>query len=145
MKEADGIAVASGKPVIAVDPELGSAPVRRRFSDKEKLRILAEADAAAASGVSGAIGALLRRESIYSSMLTEWLRQREAGNLCAKRGQKAKAETDWHAEADRLRQENDKLRQRLAQAEKIIDVQKKVSELLSMPTVEMMSAPGSAS
>ena len=65
----------------AADPEAGTPPRRRTFSAKEKLRILTAADEAPASGEPGAIGALLRREGIYSSMLGEWRRQRDDGAI----------------------------------------------------------------
>jgi transposase-like protein len=62
----------------SANPELSGRPRRRTFTAAEKLRILQEADGAAAAG---AIGALLRRQGLYSSALTEWRRQREAGVL----------------------------------------------------------------
>ncbi len=64
--------------VAALDPELVERARRRRFSAEYKLRILREADAC---GKPGEIGALLRREGLYSSLLTEWRRQRERGSL----------------------------------------------------------------
>ena len=65
----------------AADPEAGTPPRRRTFSAKEKLRILTAADEAAAIGEPGVIGAILRREGIYSSMLGEWRRQRDEGAI----------------------------------------------------------------
>jgi len=58
-------------------PELSHRPRRRKFTAKEKLRILSEIDRAA--GIPGAIGAIMRREGLYSSAITDWRRQREAG------------------------------------------------------------------
>lgn len=120
------------------DPEMGTAPRRRRvFSAKEKLRILTEADQAAASGEPGAIGAVLRREGLYSSMLTEWRRQREDGVLKGltpqPRGPKPEPVNPLAEETARLRRENAALKERLARAEQIIDLQKKLSEMLAIP------------
>ena len=73
----------------AVSPELSDRPRRRTFTVQDKLRILAETDRAAETG---GIGAILRRESLYSSALTDWRRQRDAGAFNAlvpgKRGRK---------------------------------------------------------
>ena|ERR1700690_1147801 len=133
-------AALGGKPIVApstsANPEMGSRPRRRSFSAKEKLRILEDVDAAAASGIAGAIGAILRREGIYSSTLTNWRRQREAGNLSAKRGPKLPLQTDLQAEITRLHQENTRLQTRLTYAEQIIDLQKKVSDLLAIPLAQ---------
>jgi transposase-like protein len=105
---------------------------RRRFTAEYKLRILDQADRCE----PGEIGALLRREGLYSSHLTTWRRQREAGALAAlaphKRGPKAKPEDIALARLRELERENAQLRERLAQAETIIDVQKKVSSLLGL-------------
>src|SRR5450631_2397238 len=60
----------------AVSPELSDRPKRRRFTVQDKLRILAETDSAADHG---GVGAILRREGVYSSSLTDWCRQRDAG------------------------------------------------------------------
>lgn len=104
------------------DPEVVVRAQRRQFSMTEKVRILAEADACQEAGE---IGALLRREGIYSSYLTQWRREREAGQLgeqaVAKRGRPHREEA---AEATRLRQENEELKAQLAQAELIISAQK---------------------
>ncbi|MDF2742580.1 MAG: hypothetical protein K0S88_3950, partial [Actinomycetia bacterium] len=102
-----------------------------RFSAEYKLAILREADACTEPGQ---IGALLRRERLYSSHLVDWRRQRETGALEAlarKRG--PKPADPARVEADRLRRENERLRGRLAQAERIIEIQGKVSELLGVP------------
>jgi transposase-like protein len=105
---------------------------RRRFSAEYKLRILAEADRCG----PGALGALLRREGLYSSHLTTWRRQREAGALAAlaphQRGPKAKPVLPGQTRMHALERENAQLRERLAQAETIIEVQKKVSSLLGI-------------
>ena len=100
---------------------------RKRFSAGEKLRILREVDACQGSGE---IGALLRREGIYSSYLTTWRRQRERGELDGlapqRRGRKPNPEA---IELARLRRENVRLQKRLEQAEFIIDFQKKVAQM----------------
>ena len=121
------------------DPEVAERPRRRRYSAEYKLRVLREADA----GPEGGIGALLRREGLYSSHIITWRRQLEEGQLEGlapkKRGPKAKRRNDPVAnENARLRREAVQLRRRLEQAEKIIEIQKKVSEILgiALPTVE---------
>jgi transposase-like protein len=97
---------------------------RKRFTAAEKLRILREVDACQGSGE---VGALLRREGIYSSYLTTWRRQRERGELDGlspqKRGPKPNPEA---IELAKLRRENERLQERLRQAELIISVQKKL-------------------
>lgn len=121
----------------AADPEAGTPPRRRTFSAKEKLRILTAADEAAASGEPGAIGAILRREGIYSSMLGEWRRQRDDGAIKgltpSRRGPQPEPVNPLDGELARLRRENATLKGRLARAEQIMDVQKKLSEMLAIP------------
>jgi transposase-like protein len=115
------------------DPEVPEKASRRRFTAKYKLDILEQADGCQ----PGQIGALLRREGLYSSHLTTWRRQREAGALEAlgprKRGRKAKARDAQTQRLSELERENQRLRQRLFQAQTIIEVQKKVSTLLGIP------------
>ncbi len=97
-------------------------------------RVLAEADACSESGQ---VGALLRREGLYSSHLSNWRRQREAGALFGltpkRRGRKAKPKNPLAEENQRLQRENRRIAEKLRQAETIIDVQKKVSEILGIP------------
>ena len=116
------------------DPEVVAGAKRRTFTAEYKLRILAEADALA--GQSGAIGALLRREGLYSSLLTAWRREREAGILKGltpqKRGPKSKRNPQ-EEELQRLRRENLRLTEELRKAAIVIDVQKKVGALLGWP------------
>jgi transposase-like protein len=118
---------------VAPSPELSDRPNRRRFTAEDKLRILAEVDAAAKTG---GIGAILRREGIYSSLLTDWRRQREAGAYDAlspaKRGPKVAPENPLAADLALVRSENLRLQRRLERAEAIIELQKKVAELLGM-------------
>lgn len=108
---------------------------RRRFTAAEKLRVLREAEACHGSGE---IGALLRREGLYSSYLTTWRRQQELGELEGLSPQKRGPKPDPQAvELARLRRENERLQVRLRQAELIIDVQKKVAQMLG----ETIEAP----
>lgn len=110
------------------DSEVVPKARRRSFSKAEKLRILKLADACTQPGE---IGALLRREGIYSSYLATWREQRDKGQLePQKRGRPENDPKD--KELARLRAENAKLSKKLEQAETIIDVQKKLSALLGL-------------
>ena len=119
------------------DPEVVPTAKRRRFTAKEKLRILEEADACTEPGE---LGALLRREGIYSSYLSRWRRGRDRGQLQAlspkRRGPKPPANSELMREMAKLRRENERLRARLAQAETIIEAQKKLSEVLGLAPKE---------
>ena len=110
------------------DPEVSTKAKRRKFTAVYKQRILEEADRCTKRGE---IGALLRREGLYSSNLSKWRREREAGELAAlapkKRGRKQDKEA---AELAKLRRENERLRKQLDQAELIIAAQKKLARLL---------------
>jgi transposase len=111
----------------APDPEVAATAKRRQFSSKEKRRILAAADRCTEAG---AIGALLRREGIYSSQLATWRRQREASERVAleprKRGRKVEPGITEARRVAELTKDNERLRRKLAQAHIIIDVQKKL-------------------
>jgi transposase len=126
------------------NPELSGRPKRRSFTAQEKLRILQQAERAAGSGE---IGALLRRNGLYSSALTEWRRQRDAGALGAltpsRRGPKPAEPRPLTDELAKSQQENVRLRLRLERAEAIIDLQKKVSDLLgiALPPAERDGKP----
>jgi transposase-like protein len=110
------------------ETEVVTKDKRKRFTAAEKLRILREVDACQGSGE---IGALLRREGIYSSYLTTWRRQRERGELDGLAPQKRGPKPDPQAiELANLRRENARLQERLRRAELIIDVQKKVARML---------------
>jgi len=117
------------------DPEVIADAKRRTFTAEYKQRILAEADAAAAQP-GGGIGALLRREGLYSSHLVTWRRERDAGILKGltphKRGPKSKRNPQ-EEELQKLRRENQRLAEELRKAEIVIDVQKKVGALLGWP------------
>ncbi len=111
----------------AASPELSDRPRRRTFTAQDKLRILAETDRAAEKG---GVGAILRREGIYSSTLTDWRRLRDAGTVGAlvpaKRGPKTAEPNPLAAELALVQRENGRLTRRLVRAEAIIDLQKKV-------------------
>ena len=119
------------------DPEVNEKPVRRRFDAAYKLRIIEEADRCTQPGQ---LGELLRREGLYSSHLANWRRLREQGSLQSlepkKRGRRAKRKDSTTQELDRLRRENQRLADRLRQAETIIEVQKKVSEIMGLPLTD---------
>jgi len=107
---------------------------RRQYTAEYKLRILRELDASQGFGETGA---LLRREGVYSSHLTSWRRQRERGELDGLGSQKRGPKADPQAvELARLQRENERLRERLRRAELIIDVQKKVSQMLGVSITE---------
>lgn len=126
----------------AASPELSSRPRRRTFTAQDKLRILAETDRAAETG---SIGAILRREGIYSSALTDWRRQRDAGAFGAlapaKRGPKIAEPNPLSAEMSLLQRDNVRLTQQLARAEAIIEIQKKVADLLGIPLAHSDGEP----
>ena len=113
------------------DPEVVPMAQRRRFTASEKLRILEEAEACTEPGE---IGALVRREGIYSSYLSRWRRARDRGQLTAlgaqQRGPKPATDAALAREVAKLRREKERLQARLGQAEAIIEVQKKLSQLL---------------
>ncbi len=118
----------------ASDPEVLEKPKRRRFTAEYKQRIL---DEAAQCTEPGEIGALLRREGLYSSHLTTWRRQHASGALAGltthKRGRKANPRAAEARRLAELEQENERRRQQLQQAQTIIEVQKKRSSLLGIP------------
>jgi transposase-like protein len=115
------------------DPEVPEKKPRRKFTSQYKLRILKEADACTEPGQ---MGALLRREGLYSSNLTTWRKQREKGQLKAlspkKRGRKKKEKNPLSTKVAQLERENIRLKKKLKQAETIIDFQKKISEVLGI-------------
>jgi transposase len=118
-------------------PEVAEKAQRRRFEAGYKLRVLEEADRCTEPGQ---LGELLRREGLYSSHLSTWRRQRDEGALDAlgpkKRGRKPKRKDAVTLENERLTRENKRLAERLRQAEAIIEVQKKVSEMLGISTAD---------
>jgi len=118
----------------ALDAEVTAKAKRRRFTAEYKRRILREADALVETG---GVGEMLRREGLYSSHLSTWRRERERGELTGlapkQRGRKAHPDKGLMEDNQRLARENARLEKRLAQAEAIIDVQKKVASLLGIP------------
>lgn len=113
------------------DPEVPAKAQRRQYSAAYKRRILAEA---ARCSAPGEIGALLRREGLYSSLLSRWRQQQASAAAAAlepkKRGRKARPADPQAKRIAELERETARLRKQLKQAELIIDVQKKVSQLL---------------
>ena len=117
--------------------EVIARPVRRRFTAEYKLRILQEADRCA----PGELGALLRREGLYSSNLSKWRRQRQAGQLAGlkpkQRGRKVDAQAQ---ELARLEREKARLQAQLERAELIMEAQKKLLVLLNQEIPEVPEA-----
>jgi transposase-like protein len=117
----------------APDPEVLARPQRRRFTPAYKARVVEEAQRCTESGE---LGALLRREGLYSSALTQWRRQYQSGALQglqeAKRGRK-RTRDPRDQELERLQHDKERLSQKLRQAELIIEIQKKVAALLGNP------------
>ena len=129
----EGPAAGNGKPM-PPDPAVPEKPVRRHFAAEYKRRILREADGCTQPGQ---LGAVLRREGLYSSHLTTWRQQREEGTLAGltpkRRGRKGNPDAPLIAENERLKRETQRLAAKLRQAETIIEVQKKLSEILGIP------------
>lgn len=116
------------------DPEVPERPARRRFTAEYKLRIV---EAANAATEPGEVGALLRREGLYSSHLVDWRRQYRAGALSSLARPRGRPRPHpLAAENEQLRRRNTRLSQRLATAERIIEIQGKVSELLGIPLAQ---------
>ena len=135
-RRANGNAPSGARP----DPEVVATARRRQFTSGDKRRILEAADRCTQPGE---IGALLRKEGIYSSHLSTWRKQRAADERAAlephKRGRKADPAKTEDRRVLQLTQDNDRLRRKLAQANAIIDVQKKLCALLGLPTDETPS------
>lgn len=134
MKTEDG----KSKLVAVPNPEVlePRKQPRRAYTADYKIRVLKEVDLC--RGETGAITALLRREGLYSSLLSEWRKQRDSGALSAfsrKRGRKPRR-TREEIENDNLRKQNTRLEGRLRQANLIIAAQKKIAEILGNPIPE---------
>ena len=113
------------------DPDVPAKAQRRRFPTEYRLRILKQADACKKPGE---LGALLRREGLYSSLLTNWRRQREQGALQDMRGRRrGPTPRPVDARVKQLEAENRKLQRKLHRAETIITLQKQVAEILGIP------------
>ena len=139
-----------GRPAVAAaatlisDPEVAAKPTRRRFTAEYKLQILREAES---QREPGAIGALLRREGLYSTHLSAWRRERERGALetlrARRRGRKPDPAHALRQQIAALEAEKQGLQERLRQAEAIIAAQKNLSEILGLagpPTATRESA-----
>jgi transposase len=114
-------------PAPKPDPEFTTDAKRRSFTSEYKLQILEEADAAKGDGM---IGSLLRREKLYSSLLSTWRRERQEGTLNGrKRGPQARPVDLRDEELRKLRRENERLTVELCKAHLVIEVQKKVALL----------------
>ena len=116
------------------DPEVPEKKLRRKFTAQYKLRILEQAESCTKPGQ---LGVLLRREGLYSSYLSTWKRQKDKDLLDAlspkKRGRKEKPKNPLAQRVAELERENRRLKGKLKKAEIIIDVQKKISQILGVP------------
>lgn len=114
------------------DPEVPAKATRRQFTARYKLRILEETDACG----EGQIGGVLRREGLYYSNLQTWRRQREEGTLQAltprKRGRKVKPANPLDPQVKQLQTENRKLKRQLEKYQAMLELQKKVSQILGI-------------
>ena len=122
-----------GAPMRRPDPEVSSRAKRRQFTAEYKARIVREAEACTAFGQ---ISALMRREGLYSSTLSRWRRAMRYGAMAGldkKRGRNKDTDTELRQQVRQLERENARLKRQLQQAEAVIEVQKKVSEILRIP------------
>jgi transposase len=132
------VSAAPTSPNPAPDSEVDAKAFRRQFSAAYKRRILQEADEAGPGETAG----ILRREGLYTSHLITWRKQREKGEIAGleplKRGKKPIVRNPLAGEVQRLTVENRRMQKRLRQAEIIIDVQKKLCDLLGLtvPPIE---------
>jgi len=116
------------------DPEVVAIAKRRQYSGSEKRRLLAEADRCKAAGT---LGAFLRRERIYSSMIANWRKQVGVADQAALAPKRRGPKPDASArQIQRLKRDNDRLRRKLGRAELIIDAQKKLCVALGLPTTD---------
>lgn len=129
----DGRPAAGAARAAVPDPEVVAKPTRRRFTAEYKLRIVQEAER---QREAGAIGALLRREGLYSTHLSAWRRERDRGALetlrARRRGRKPDPTHELRQQLAALEAEKHRLQERLRQAEVIIAAQKKLSEILGL-------------
>jgi transposase-like protein len=142
--EPNGVADKRAAATLPADPEVLAHPKRRQFTAAYKARIVEESQRCTESG---RIGALLRREGLYSSALTQWRRQYQSGAIQGlkddKRGRKRTGDAR-DLELDQLRRENERLSKKLSQAELIIDIQKKVAAMLGTPFETPATSEGSS-
>jgi transposase len=124
------------------DPEVPERARRRTFTAAYKQEILAAYDAAP----SGEKGAILRREGLYSSLITEWRRARDAGALAALKQPQGRPPADPRdARIARLEREKAKLEKELATARFVVEVQSKMHALLETISEGADTEPGSSS
>lgn len=114
-------------------PEVSEKAVRRRFTADYKAKILAEAEQCTRSGE---LGALLRREGLYSSILQRWRQQSVNGTIAPKRRGRKPQPNSNAKELARLKRQNERLAEKLRHAELIIEVQKKISEMIKLQQSE---------
>ena len=120
-----------------LDPEVVAVARRRRFPGSEKRRLLAEADRCKEAGT---LGAFLRREHIYSSMIGSWRKQLGVADQAALAPKKRGPKPDASAlQIQQLHRDNARLRRKLERAELIIDAQKKLCVALGLPTADETS------
>ena len=132
-RASDGMPGAAARP----DPEVVAIARRRQFSVAQKRALLAEADRCKAAGT---LGAFLRRERIYSSMLSSWRRQVEVADQVALAPKKRGPKADPSArQIEQLNRDNARLRRKLERAELIIEAQKKLCVALGLPTADETS------
>ncbi len=136
VSERRGERAAAGAPMLTAvpDPEVPAKARRRRFTVAYKLRILRETES---QHTPGAIGAVLRREGLYSTHLSAWRRERDRGALDSlsrrRRGRQPDPIPGARQRIATLEAENVRLQERLRQAEAIISAQKKLAEILGLP------------
>jgi transposase-like protein len=136
-RRATGVTPIDERPEVAQimppDPEVPEKKPRRRFTAQYKLAILEKADKCTQPGQ---LGTLLRKEGLYSSNLTTWRQQKNDGLLTAlapkKRGRKKVEKNPLAKEVAKLQRENERLKRKLKKAETIIEVQKKISDILGI-------------
>src|SRR5476649_1012094 len=120
------------------DPEVVAIARRRKFSGSEKRRLLAEAERCKAAGT---LGAFLRRERIYSSMIASWRKQVGVADQTALAPKRRGPKPDPSArQIQQLERDNARLRHKLDRAELIIDAQKKLCVALGLPTADDRNA-----
>jgi transposase-like protein len=116
-----------------METEVMAKAKRRQYSADYKLRILREVEECQEKGE---VGSLLRREGLYSSLVSKWREQRERGSLSGVARQRRGPKVDPNAvELARLQRENQRLKEELERAELIIEVQKKVAQLVGVKPV----------
>jgi len=136
---------AAHTPALPPDTEVSTSPHRRRSTAAYKLRVLAHLDALREKG-NGSMGAYLRSEGLYYSAVQKWYRQRESGTLeTVSRGSRSKAREVLLRENKALRRQNESLKKRLHKTELIVELQKKISEMMNLDAPENAQMHGKVS